>query len=611
VQVRGRAGNGAFGRVQTASPPGEDGLAPRLAVNPDGQAAVAWTRWNGGVARVAARTRAETGRLFAMRTLSGEGGTGDEPDVAVDDSGAAVVVWRRDRGSGGYIQLRPLTAPRGLPGRVQTLSSVEAGDPRVALSADGAGSVVWLRRDGGVGTAEARDRSADGHLRPVRVLAGGDAGAPVIADKGGARFVAWTIGEHVAAADWSTFITPHVYDVSDIRRDAIEPTLDTDASGDALLVWTRFDGVERRVEARFRSAAGDLGPIETISPPGNASSPRVAVDPAGDAVIVWIAASEVHARLRAADGSLGPVLDVSGALTPAREPAVDVDDDGNALIVWGFGTFDKLRARSLSATGRLGAVQSVTDASILLAGAHDVAVDADGDAVIAYGAETRDFRDVAVAVRRSRTGTLGGLFTLAEGGSSCCTLAGMDVEIAAGGDAVIAWALNGVQAAAWPADPGAAPLPTRNLGGGQGPDLALDPAGDAFVAWGLGGRPVGLPDASVVYGRSLPTTGPVGPKQTIMSSSLDPMFSEPKVTMDRTGTAVVAAVRPASGGLEELQVRSCAPDASCGDLTTLAGPSSRFSFRELDLAGGAVGDAVAVWSRELDGTFRVEAAAGR
>ena len=71
------------------------------------------------------------------------------------------------------------------------------------------------------------------------------------------------------------------------------------------------------------------------------------------------------------------------------------------------------------------------------------------------------------------------------------------------------------------------------------------------------------------------------------------------------------AVRPAAGGLQQLQVGSYGFGRGFGELGTLSGPWPASSFLQFDLAGGVFGDAVALWSREVDGTLRVEAAAGR
>ena len=81
--------------------------------------------------------------------------------------------------------------------------------------------------------------------------------------------------------------------------------------------------------------------------------------------------------------------------------------------------------------------------------------------------------------------------------------------------------------------------------------------------------------------------------------------------MDQDATFEIAVVRPAAGGLQQLQVGSYGFGRGFGELGTLSGPWPASSFSQFDLGGGVFGDALALWSREVDGTLRVEAAAGR
>jgi hypothetical protein len=69
-------------------------------------------------------------------------------------------------------------------------------------------------------------------------------------------------------------------------QDAFDPQVAVDGAGDAVAVWSRFDGTDYRIQARTRSAAGVLGPIQTLSGAGqDAIDPQVAVD--GGGLAVW------------------------------------------------------------------------------------------------------------------------------------------------------------------------------------------------------------------------------------------------------------------------------------------------------------------------------------
>jgi hypothetical protein len=76
-----------------------------------------------------------------------------------------------------------------------------------------------------------------------------------------------------------------------------------DADGDAVVAWYRLDTPRYQVEARTRSAAGNLGPIQILSEPDLYSTfPQVALDRDGDALVVWSAGFEPEERIQAAAG---------------------------------------------------------------------------------------------------------------------------------------------------------------------------------------------------------------------------------------------------------------------------------------------------------------------
>src|SRR4051794_37154431 len=78
---------------------------------------------------------------------------------------------------------------------------------------------------------------------------------------------------------------------------------------------------------------------EDLSPTAaNAANSRVAVNPDGDAVVVWErhdgANTRVQIRALAADGSLSATQTLSSAGQDATTPGVGIDSDGDAVVVW-------------------------------------------------------------------------------------------------------------------------------------------------------------------------------------------------------------------------------------------------------------------------------------
>jgi hypothetical protein len=164
----------------------------------------------------------------------------------------------------------------------------------------------------------------------------------------------------------TAFATPtflSAVNLSDPGQDAFEPQVAEDSSGNSLFVWTRSDGSNLRIQARLRAADGTLGATQTISDPGkDASGPQVAFDPSGNAVAVWSrfdgAKSRVQAAIRPAGGSFGTAQTLSLAGQSATNPQVSMDQSGDAVAVWerSDGTNLRIETSIRPAGGSFGAV---------------------------------------------------------------------------------------------------------------------------------------------------------------------------------------------------------------------------------------------------------------
>jgi hypothetical protein len=88
-------------------------------------------------------------------------------------------------------------------------------------------------------------------------------------------------------------------DLSDADESARNPQVAVDPDGRATVVWSRNDDSgSSRVQAVRLDAAGNPGTVRTLSPPASVSSfPKVAVDPAGRATVVWTQRSSVEGSL--------------------------------------------------------------------------------------------------------------------------------------------------------------------------------------------------------------------------------------------------------------------------------------------------------------------------
>lgn len=406
------------------SPAAQSSTQHDVALDASGDAVAVWERFDGANDRVEARARSAAGVLGTVQTLSVAGQDASFPKVAVDAGGDAVVVWARKDGSGPCgsggcvrIQARARSAA-GVLGPVLTLSppGQNAHEFDVALDADGDAVAVWNRSDGTSGSCcrriQARPISAGGVLGPVQVLSAGS-------------------------------------------QNADTPKVAVDADGDAVVVWQRFDGTSVRIQARARSAGGTLGAVLILSPAGHsASAPRVAVDSVGDALVVWQrpdgtgpcginGCPKIQGIARSAGGTLGPVLTLSNTPRGGSSPEVAVDADGDALVVWEHldattncfgGGCDVIQARARSAGGALGAVLTLSTSG-QDAGFPQIGIDSDGDAVAAWQRfDGTNFR--AQARTRAAGGALGPVQTPSPAGHN---IVDPQVDAAAGGTTLASW----------------------------------------------------------------------------------------------------------------------------------------------------------------------------
>jgi hypothetical protein len=342
-----------LGPVQTLSAAGGDAdHPPQIGMDASEKTIIVWGRQDGTTPdccrRIQLRVRSATGALSPLQVLSAGGQNATSPQISVAPNGYAVIVWSRFDASGPgcceRIQVRT-RSPAGTLGPIRTISSLNAGehsdDPEVAMDPSGNAVFVWERfiptSPGCCRVIDTRALSATGTLSAVQTLS-----------------------------------VPSV-NAGDVR-------LGMDANGNAVFAWLRSDqtapGCCNRVQARARSAAGTLSPVQTLSGAGqNAADSEVGVDAAGKAIIVWTRANGasqgccdfVQYRTRSAAGVLGTVQTISAGGQNARASFVAVDDSGNAVFAWARDDgaapptcCSRIQARSRSSGGVLGPTETLS-----------------------------------------------------------------------------------------------------------------------------------------------------------------------------------------------------------------------------------------------------------
>jgi len=227
------------------------------------------------------------------------------------------------------------------------------------------------------------------------------------------------------------------------RNNGNSPQLAVNGAGDAVVVWRAFDDVAGidQIQARTRSSTGVLGPILKLSDrKQTASDPAVAINTAGDAAVIWRHFDGTHWRIQTravfAGGTLGDVRTLSKTTEDAISPHVTLDDGGNVLAVW-QGSNAQILARQGTLSGEFGRFEIVAQADPAFAPRFPgVGIDAAGNALIVWSRNQEDSSGApAIEARgRSAAGDYSDIETLSttRGGSPV-------VAVQPSGTAVVAW----------------------------------------------------------------------------------------------------------------------------------------------------------------------------
>jgi PKD domain len=285
-------------------------------------------------------------RWLASTDLSAAGRDAEDPQVAVDPAGAAVAVWTRFDGIHTIVQaaVRP-AGGSWVPSGDLSVAGRDAEEPDVGIDAAGNAVAVWRRHDGSKYIVQSATKPAGGAWQePVNLSAAGEtAKEPRLAVNAAGDAVAiWTRFDGLdfivqaavrpAGGGWQAALP-----LSAAGQDAEEPRVAIDSAANAVALWSRYDGSRFVVQSARRFAGTWEKPLDVSAAGQNAEEPQVALGSAGSAVAIWSrfdGAKDVVQAAAGSGGAWGPPADLSEAGKNAAEPQVAVDPAGNAVAVW-------------------------------------------------------------------------------------------------------------------------------------------------------------------------------------------------------------------------------------------------------------------------------------
>jgi len=346
------------------SPDGQYAQNPQVAMDNNGNAIITWEQSAGSNFQIF-KSEYRGGVWIHPSSLSDnisqDGQNAYNPQVAMDNNGNAIIVWRQF--DGANYQIFKSEFRGGVWHHPSSLSDNISPDgqsavyPQVAMDNNGNTIIVWRQFDGANyqifksefrGGVWTHPSSLSDNISPD----GQDAHNPQVAmDNNGNAIITW---EQYDSAYWQIFkseyrvgVWTHPSSLSDNispdGQDAWYPQVAMDNSGNAIIVWRQSDGSNLQIfKSEYRSGVWThpSSLSDNISPDEYADSPQVAMDNSGNAIIVWRQSDGSNLQIFKSEfrgGFWKHPASLSDNISPdeyADYPQVAMDNNGNAIITW-------------------------------------------------------------------------------------------------------------------------------------------------------------------------------------------------------------------------------------------------------------------------------------
>ncbi|PCJ88349.1 MAG: hypothetical protein COA54_03545 [Thiotrichaceae bacterium] len=274
---------------------------PQVAFDANGNALAVWKQDDGTRNNIWSNRYVEGIGWSAAALIETEVGTANTPQVTFDTNGNAFAVWTQFDGSRDSIWSNRFIANSGwgTAELLETDDAGTAADPQVAIDINGNALAVWSQSDGtrtniysnryvagtGWGTAELIETDDAGNALVPQVAIDANGNALAVWYQSDGTRLNINSNRYLAGTGWGTAELIE----TDNAGPAADPQVAFDSAGNALAVWEQFDGTRNNIWSnRYVTGAG-WGTAELIETDnaGNASTPQVAVDTNGNALAVW------------------------------------------------------------------------------------------------------------------------------------------------------------------------------------------------------------------------------------------------------------------------------------------------------------------------------------
>jgi hypothetical protein len=331
-----------------------------------GGAVIAWEDYRTGDYDIyAQRVDASGGVLWLSGgvSLCTVAGNQDFPRIAPDGNGGAIVEWWDFGGKNGDIYAQRIGTGGAVQWTVNGVALVTATadqlDPRII--SDGAGGAIVAWTDARSGNADIYGQRLDamGTVQwasvgvPLCTAASYQSFQVITSDGAGGAIVAWqdsrngnpdVYAQRVDASGGVQWVSDGVA-VCTAGGDQAFPRITSDGAGGAIIVWSDFSGGSGDIYAQRMDASGAVrwasNGVAICTATGEQSSPDIASDAAGGAIITWYdyrgEMGDIYAQRITASGAVAWAPDgipICAATERQSNPKITSDGAGGAIVAW-------------------------------------------------------------------------------------------------------------------------------------------------------------------------------------------------------------------------------------------------------------------------------------
>lgn len=327
--------------------------SPQIAFDGLGNAFAVWQQSDGTRYNVwANRYIPEIGWITATLIETNNAGSVSDSKVACDNFGNALVVWSQSDGTRSNIWANRYIRGIGWDTAhlIEFNDAGSASNPQIVINNEGDAFVIWIQSDGTRDNVWASRFIAGWGWATTVLIETDDAGpasSPHVAcDDAGNAIAVWSQSDGTRKNIWANRYTAGsgwgvaALIETENAGDAFNPRVAVDGNGNAIAVWSQSDGIRdnlwaNRYTANIGWSTATLIETENL---GNASSPQIACDNAGNAIAIWYQRNPIEHvwanRYTVGSGWGTAALLETDDTHPAMNPQIVMDREGNAIVTW-------------------------------------------------------------------------------------------------------------------------------------------------------------------------------------------------------------------------------------------------------------------------------------